>query len=292
VHSCDSDSQGSDHSSLIPASRGGRPIAEVMQGIGEVNRTWGSTHDWFIELRDGRRLRLPVDLRAPVPDSSHEGDVITKKLLQWLSSQQEDRDSGEREDDSEWAMDSDSEADRDGLALTMIPEQELSMIGVSKGEISEQECQEPVLVSNEALSGIMGGDPQGHASLEPIRVEPLAVVLPLGLENSGNEAMSSLGSAGRTPSEWVTRKQKGVGKVLGASYEGYEQTVTELLMDIEARYLQRKAGMVDSRRPSSSGRKGSRELKGLISSVNYESRESREAKGKGKIQGGDMVLYQ
>ena len=281
MHSCDSDSQGSDHTSLIPASWGGRPIDEVMQGIGEVNRTWGSAHDWFIELRDGRRFRLPVDLRAPVPDSSNEGDVITKKLLQWLSSQQEDRDSGEGEDDSEWAMDSDSAADRDGLALTVTPEQELPMIGISKGEFSD-----------EALSGVMGGDPQGHASFEPIRVEPLAVVLPLGLENSGNEAVSSLGSVGRTPSEWVKRKLKGVGKVLGASYEGYEQTVTELLMDIDARYLQRKAGMVDSQRSSSSGRKGSRELKGLISSVNYESRQSREAKGKGKIQGGDMVLYQ
>jgi hypothetical protein len=138
----------------------------------------------------------------------------------------------------------------------------------------------------------VGGDPQGYASLEPISVEPLAVVLPLGLEHSGDDIARSSGSAGRKPSDWVMRKHKGVGKVLGASYEGYEQTVMELLIDIEARYLQRKAGLVDSRRPSSSGRKGSRELKGLVSSINYESRESREAKGKGKIQGGDMVLYQ
>ncbi len=49
-----------------------------MYGIGEVNRTWGSACDWFIELRDGRRLQIPVDLRAPVPDSPHEGDAITK----------------------------------------------------------------------------------------------------------------------------------------------------------------------------------------------------------------------
>uniref|UniRef100_A0A2N9HT72 Reverse transcriptase zinc-binding domain-containing protein n=1 Tax=Fagus sylvatica TaxID=28930 RepID=A0A2N9HT72_FAGSY len=255
---------GSNHSSLIPASSsGGRPIAEVMQGIGEVNRTWGSTHDWFIELRDSRRLRILVDLRAPVPDSPHEGDEITKKLFQWLSSHQKDRDSREGEDDSEWDMDFGSESDRDGLPLSVIPEQELAMIG--------------------ALSGTMGGDPQGHASLEPIRVESLAVVLPLGLEHSSNEATRSSGSAGRTPTEWVMQKQKGVGKVLGASYEGYEQTVMELLIDIKARCLQRKAGLVDSRRPSSSGRKDSRELKGLISSINYESRDSREAKGKERV---------
>jgi hypothetical protein len=286
----ESESHGSDHSSnqssIVPAgSSGGPPIAEVMQGIGEVNRTWGSPRDWFIELRDGRRLRIPVDLKAPVPDSPHEDDAIAKKLVQWLASLREDRDSGEGEDDSEWDMDSGSELNRDDLSLSGIPEQELVLSGESKGEILEVECPE-------SISGTVGGDPQGYASLEPISVEPLAVVLPLGLEHSGDDIARSSGSAGRKPSDWVMRKHKGVGKVLGASYEGYEQTVMELLMDIEARYLQRKAGLVDSRRPSSSGRKGSRELKGLVSSINYESRESREAKGKGKIQGGDMVLYQ
>uniref|UniRef100_A0A2N9FZM9 Reverse transcriptase domain-containing protein n=1 Tax=Fagus sylvatica TaxID=28930 RepID=A0A2N9FZM9_FAGSY len=276
---------------LEVASGSTNPQQDLDKGIGKVNRTWGSTRDWFIELRDGRRLRIPVDLRAPAPvsDSPHEGDAITKKLFQWLSLHQEDRDSGEGEDDSEWDMDSGSESDCDGFPLSVIPEQELAMIGVSKGEISKPDYHKPMFVSNEALSWTMGGDPQGHASLEPIRVEPLVVVLPLGLEHSGNEAARSSGSAGRMPSEWVIRKQKGVGKVLGASYEGYEQTVTELLMDIEARYLQRKAGLVDSRRPSSSGRKGSRELKGLISSVNYESRDSKEAKGKAMHNFSDFI---
>jgi hypothetical protein len=38
------------------------------------------------------------------------------------------------------------------------------------------------------------------------------------------------------------QKQKRVGKVLGASYEGSEHVVTKLLMDIEARHQQRKLG--------------------------------------------------
>ena len=235
VHSGKSDSQGS-ISSLIPtSSSGGRPIAEAMQGIGEVNRTWESARDWSIELRDGRRFRIPMDLRAPVPESLHEEDAITTKLIQWLSSHREERESGEGEDDSEWDMDSGSEPDRDSLSLSGIPEQGLDMIGVSKGEFLDPECHDPKCVSIEALPGTMGGDPQ-----EPISVEPLAVVLPLGLEHSGTEVARSSGCAGRQPSDWAMRKQKGVGKVLGASYEGYEQTVTELLMDIEARYLQRK----------------------------------------------------
>jgi hypothetical protein len=82
------------------------------------------------------------------------------------------------------------------------------------------------------------------------------------------------------------QKQKRVGKVLGASYEGYEQVVVELLMDIEAKHQQRQAGHPGDLRPSNSGRKGCKELKGLVSSINYEARISREAKGKGKAQGG------
>ncbi len=38
--------------------------------------------------------------------------------------------------------------------------------------------------------------------------------------------------------------------------------------------------------PSSSRRKGCRELKGLVSSINYDAKNSREAKGKAKVQGG------
>jgi hypothetical protein len=41
----------------------------------------------------------------------------------------------------------------------------------------------------------------------------------------------------RKPSDWVLRKEKDVGKVLGASYEDYEQVVTELLMEIEAIHI-------------------------------------------------------
>lgn len=55
VHDCDSDSQVSSHSSLVPVpSLEVQPIAEILQGIGKVDRTWGSSSDWFIDLRDGR----------------------------------------------------------------------------------------------------------------------------------------------------------------------------------------------------------------------------------------------
>jgi hypothetical protein len=88
---------------------------------------------------------------------------------------------------------------------------------------------------------IDGGSFEGQEDSKPLRVEPLAIVIPPSLGHFGNaEAKGS----GRKPSNWVQRKEKGVGKLLGASYSGYEQAVTKLLMDIEARHLQRKAGMI------------------------------------------------
>jgi hypothetical protein len=80
----------------------------------------------------------------------------------------------------------------------------------------------------------------------------LAVAFPVGVENHGSKDDGSLVSQ---PSDWVQRRQKAIGKVLGASYESYEQAVTVLLKDIEARHLQQKATMAGLQKPMSSGRK-------------------------------------
>uniref|UniRef100_A0A2N9I916 Reverse transcriptase domain-containing protein n=1 Tax=Fagus sylvatica TaxID=28930 RepID=A0A2N9I916_FAGSY len=113
------------------------------------------------------------------------------------------------------------------------------------------------------------------------------MVIPPGVEGSVPEVNTSLG---RQPSDWVLRKEKGVGIILGASYEGYEQAVITLLMDIEARHIQRKAVMVETRSHTNSGKKCSRELKGLVNLVNYEARHSKEAKGKGSIGASSGIL--
>jgi hypothetical protein len=83
LHSCDFDSQ----LSSIPAQPStSQPIAEVIAEVGEVDRSWGSSRDWFIDLKDGRRLRLPADLRSPIADMGRNDDAITQKLVQWVSS--------------------------------------------------------------------------------------------------------------------------------------------------------------------------------------------------------------
>ncbi len=81
-------------SSMVPVDQF-PPIAEVLQGTGAVAKTWGSSSDWFMDLRDGRRVRLPMDLSTPVAD--HE-DETTKKLIQWVSAHKENFDLGRDEE--------------------------------------------------------------------------------------------------------------------------------------------------------------------------------------------------
>ena len=75
------------------------PIAEVLHGIGAVAKTWGSSSEWFIDLRNGRRVRLPMDLHNPVP--VHE-DETTQQLIQWVSAHHENFDVGRDDEVSTW----------------------------------------------------------------------------------------------------------------------------------------------------------------------------------------------
>ena len=168
---------------------------------------------------------------------------------------------------------------------------EKSLVVVNSVENSELMLIEFVGGETEGILTIDGGDFTKSEEMVPIMVEPLGIANPQDMESA---KFNEVRVFGRKPSDWVLRKEKGVGKVLRASYAGYEQAVTELLMDIESRHKLRNAGDLSTRRPSSSRRKCSRELKGLASSINYEAKASREAKGKGKIQrgGGDVIVYQ
>ena len=71
------------------------------------------------------------------------------------------------------------------------------------------------------------------------------------------------------PSEWVVGKSKRIGKLLGVSYVGNEERFIRLLMEIEARRAQ-CASEGGRKSKIKAGRKGSRELKRLSCSINYE----------------------
>ena len=73
------------------------------------------------------------------------------------------------------------------------------------------------------------------------------------------------------PSDWVMNKLKRFGKLVGASYEGYEDKVIEILMDVDAR---RRQAVIGGRRATGSRKRGIKELKGLVSTINYKTRGS------------------
>ena len=90
---------------------------------------------------------------------------------------------------------------------------------------------------------------------------------------------------GDIPSEWVLGRSKRIGKLLGASYVGYEERVTCLLMEIDVWRIQcaSEGGMKSKTKV---GGKGSKELKRLSCSINYES-DSATARGNNR----ERVLF-
>ena len=122
----------------------------------------------------------------------------------------------------------------------------------------------------------------------PLEVLPLASVVPQ--EGVGVKGLSALGEVGVdvagsfelgkatsafSPSEWVLGKYHLFGEFVGASYEGCEEEVLALLKSIDSRRTNIVSGGEVSDKFGKSGRKGSRELKALVSTINYVSRSSR-----------------
>jgi hypothetical protein len=196
----------------------------VFQGVGAVAKTWGSSNDWFIDLRDGRRIRISLELFNPVTDDE---DKTTQKLIQWVSSQRDEGALGCTEGDSTWG----SEDLEDGFGIFGV-ESECATPEIDEGEVLEKslmvmnsdENAELMLIEAVGVDSvddleIDGGDVMRREEMVPISVEPLAVALPDGMESVRAEEDSF---SGKKTFDWVMRKEKGIEKVLGASYKGYE----------------------------------------------------------------------
>uniref|UniRef100_A0A2N9G4U0 Reverse transcriptase domain-containing protein n=1 Tax=Fagus sylvatica TaxID=28930 RepID=A0A2N9G4U0_FAGSY len=182
--------------------------------------------EWFLEMRDGKRLRLLVEVSLPptVPEMRIE-DGEDQSL--WFESCGEE---------SLWGDQVDT-----GTQDAMVTEANLEGVETMLVELEED--------------------------LEPISVSSLAMELPS--ENHRMELTAGAKEGTQNLSYWVNMKRKAFGKYIGTSYEGYEEAVTNLLVAIEAS-RKRKTHAPDESKVRKQGRKGSRELKALASSVNYE----------------------
>jgi hypothetical protein len=212
----------------------------------EVDCTWGSSSDWVLELRDGRRLSIPISLiRQPdvptpaIPGMSLSGFGIMGPTV---------------EDQHSMGSYMTSDAEENS-------EDDISLVW----EDSE--------VVGDGCELVCWGD-----EVVPLEIEPLAIskLETISMEAGGVKEKEDIGQED-IPSEWVVGRSKRIGKLLGASYVGNEERVTRLLMEIDARRVQcASEGSMKSK--IKVGKKGSRELKRLSCSINYES-DSATARG-------------
>jgi hypothetical protein len=114
---------------------------------------------------------------------------------------------------------------------------------------------------------------------DTLDVEPLAISEP---EEKGLCAVQAP-EVVVSPSDWVLGKSKRIGKVLGASYNGNEERINRLLMEIDGNrpQLSHETGRVNNLKDV---RQGSRELKRLTCSINYDS-DSAMYRGKSRERG-------
>ncbi len=100
----------------------------------------------------------------------------------------------------------------------------------------------------------------------PLLCAPIAMVVPSGV-------LTILEKPVPEPSQWVKSRHKGFCKLVGFPIESHEQECLALLQRIEADCFVKKASSAP-RRNQAPGLKGKRELRRLISSVNYDGRQS------------------
>jgi hypothetical protein len=213
---------------------------DIIPHPGEVvTRTWGTSSDWVLELRGGRRLSIPVSLLRPQLGEFQ----VTKPILPTGM----------------------GEASGGGEALGLSSEY--------SGEEGDDEG-ESVGVDSEFSTGD-GVVACWDGEEVPLEVFPLASVVPQEGVSAPELLMMGEAETDLPPSDWVMGKYQHFGDFVGASYEGYEEEVLTLLKSIDARRANFEKGEIVSDINVRSGRKGSRELKGLVSTINYDTGSSR-----------------
>ena len=122
-------------------------------------------------------------------------------------------------------------------------------------ESATEEVEEPMPILPITLAEELIGEDS------PLRCEPLAMIGSTGHEH-GAYVESSV---------WVKQRHQGFCKLVGFPIESHEQECLALLQRIEAdRFLHKEKG--GARRQPPSGTKGARELRRLVSTVNYDGR--------------------
>ena len=232
-----------------------------------VTRTWGSSSDWVLELRDGRRLSIPVSLLCHYLGEFQElqpaglsglGEMVCVGGDPGLS---KEFSGDEGDDEGESVMGDDSEISTGDGVVTCWEREEIPLEVIPLASVVPQEGV-----------GVKGLSAMGEA----------------GVDVTGSSELGKAMSAS-SPSEWVLGKYHLFGEFVGASYEGCEEEVLALLKSIDSRSINTISGGELSDKSGRSRRKASRELKALVSNINYDAGSSRS---KGSNRGRALLLSQ
>jgi hypothetical protein len=173
----------------------------------EVDRTWGSSSDWVLELHDGWRLSMPISL-------IWQPDVLAP-AIRGMSL-------------SGFGVMGPTVEDQHSMGSYLTSDAEEN----SENDISL--VWEDFEVVGDGCELVCWGD-----EVVPLEIEPLATSKPETISmEAGCVKEQEDTHQGDIPSEWVLGRSKHIGKLLGASYVGYEERVTCLLMEIDVRRIQ------------------------------------------------------
>ena len=214
----------------------------IRELVGDLDKSWGNSKDWMLELRDGRQIVIPLSLyRSPDSgslDSGSECSIIEGEVVPGNNSIATEGQIVSWADECDGVLDS------------------LSVVTGSEDELWEVDVRS------------MTWERDG----EPLVVVPLATEIPLEDEhNTVKECGCEEKVDSKQLSQWVTNRIKAFRKSVGTSLEGFEEQISGLLLALEARKKDKKRHEVDSQKKVvKSGQKGHRELKNLMTSLNVE----------------------
>ena len=211
--------------------------------VGDLCKTWGNSTDWMLELRDGRKIVIPLSTyRSPdsVSDQLTPEGVPNLGLVHLVNEGH--------------IVCWDSEVEGEGVGGSVV-----SDLGL-EGEVWNSD--------EELLDWNLLGD--------PLEVAPLAMDISVGKEFPTAEKIGGKVVVDNTKlSLWVTNRIKAFQKFVGTSLEGFEEQVTGLLLALEERRKQQMIAVDSKRKLGKVGLKGHRELKNLMSSWDEEKESER-----------------
>ena len=208
----------------------------IHQHTDNVIKKWGNSEQWVLELRDGKRVAVPIQFSLP-PGAVDVGV----------------------DDSSQLAM-----------VLGVASESKELNSELEKGSDAIEEDWVSDFCSEDASQFADSSPP---LNVDPLAFSLPLGAMDISDQPASLDVETLLGKG--IYSEWFQNKFSGFDDFLGTSLKGLEEPATKFLLAIEAEIQHRAFKEKTDKAKKSSRRKGIRDLRGLFSSVNYGSTSSR-----------------